>query len=97
MGQWEKCNAKESSSVDLPTEEYSFVFVKTVALKMDSKQIALLKERAKLLGCSKGAVVRDLIDRHLAPKKRLSLYQRAKDLCGSVSGPNDLSTRSLKV
>jgi hypothetical protein len=28
-------------------------------------------------------------------KPRLSLHERAKDLCGSVSGPPDLSTRKL--
>jgi hypothetical protein len=28
-------------------------------------------------------------------KPRLSLYERTKDLCGSVSGPADLSTRKL--
>jgi len=31
---------------------------------------------------------------HLASKKRrLSLYERAKDLCGTVRGSKDLSTR----
>jgi hypothetical protein len=40
--------------------------------------------------------VRDLIEQHLAPQKnRPSLYERAKDLCGSVRGPKDLSTRPL--
>jgi hypothetical protein len=28
-------------------------------------------------------------------KTPLSLYERTKDLCGSVSGPPDLSTRKL--
>ena len=62
---------------------------------MGKKHIALLKQRAKALRCSQAAVVRDLIDEHLAQKKRPSLYERAKDLCGSVSGPKDLSTRPL--
>jgi hypothetical protein len=69
--------------------------VKTVTLKMDGKQIALLKERAKALGRSQGAIMRDLIEQHLTPKKRPSLYERAKDLCGSAQGPKDLSTRPL--
>jgi len=50
---------------------------------------------AKSLGRSQAAIMRDLIDEHLAPKKRLSLYERAKDLCGSVRGSKDLSTRPL--
>jgi hypothetical protein len=28
-------------------------------------------------------------------KRRISLYDLSKDLCGSVSGPSDLSTREL--
>jgi len=28
-------------------------------------------------------------------KRRISLYDLSKDLCGSVSGPPDLSTRKL--
>ncbi|HEY5041777.1 MAG TPA: ribbon-helix-helix protein, CopG family [Verrucomicrobiae bacterium] len=69
--------------------------METVTLKMDRRHIALLKERAKSLGRSQAAIMRDLIDEHLAPKKRLSLYERAKDLCGSVRGSKDLSTRPL--
>jgi len=62
---------------------------------MERKHIALLREQAKARGRSQAAVVRDLIEQHLVPKKRLSLYERAKDLCGSVRGPEDLSTRPL--
>jgi hypothetical protein len=69
--------------------------METVTLKMDRKHIALLKGQAKALGRSQAAVVRDLIDEHLAKKKRPSLYDLTKDLCGSVSGPKDLSTRPL--
>ena len=69
--------------------------METVTLKMERKHIALLKERAKALGRSRAAVVRDLIDEHLAQKKRPSLHDLAKDLCGSLRGPKDLSTRPL--
>jgi len=67
--------------------------METVTLKMDRKHIALLKERAKVLGRSRAAIVRELIDEHLGNKKRPSLYDLTKDLCGSVRGPKDLSTR----
>jgi hypothetical protein len=33
--------------------------------------------------------------KHQNRKARPSLHDRAKDLCGSVSGPTDLSTRPL--
>ena len=70
--------------------------METVALKMDRKQITLLRERAKALGRSQAAIVRDLIEEHLGSKEKLSLYERAKDLCGSMRGSKDLSTRPLR-
>ncbi len=69
--------------------------METVTLKLDRKHIALLKQQSKALGRSQGAIVRELIDEHLAQKKRLSLHERAKDLCGSLRGPSNLSTRPL--
>jgi hypothetical protein len=69
--------------------------METVAFKMDRRHIALLRQRAKALGRSQAAIVRDLIDRHLGESKKPSLYDRAKDLCGTVRGPKDLSTRPL--
>ena len=69
--------------------------METVTLKMEPKQIALLKQQAKALGRSQAAIVRDLIDEHLTPKKRPSLHDLAKDYCGSVAGPADMSTRKL--
>ncbi|HEV2436969.1 MAG TPA: hypothetical protein VG077_13300 [Verrucomicrobiae bacterium] len=62
---------------------------------MDRRHIALLKEKAKALKRSQAAIVRDLIDEHLGNKKRPSLHDLAKDFCGSVSGPRDMSTRKL--
>ena len=85
----------DDAGVDiLPQKEYC-CGMETVTLKMERKHIALLKEQAKTLGRSQAAVVRDLIDQHLGRQKRSSLYERAKDLCGSVSGSKDLSTRPL--
>jgi Ribbon-helix-helix protein, copG family len=69
--------------------------METVTIKMERKHVTLLKEQAKALGRSRAAVVRDLIDQHLGQKKRPSLHDLAKDLCGSVRGSKDLSTRPL--
>jgi ribbon-helix-helix CopG family protein len=69
--------------------------METVTLKLERKHIALLKQRAKVLRRSQAAIVRDLIDEHLAKKKRPSLHDLAKDLCGTVRSPKDLSTRPL--
>jgi hypothetical protein len=69
--------------------------VETVTLKLDRRHIQRLKDYAEATGRSQAAVVRDLIDRHLGRKKQ-SLHDRAKDLCGSVVGARDSSTRKLK-
>ena len=70
--------------------------VETVTLKLERRHIEMLKRRAKTLGRSQGAVMRELIEEHLGEKrKRLSLHDRARDLCGSVSLGRDASTRKL--
>ncbi len=66
--------------------------METVTLKLDRRHIQRLKDRAEATGRSRAAVVRDLIDRHLG-RRRPSLHDQAKDLCGSVSGARDASTR----
>ena len=70
--------------------------METVALKMDRRHVQMLKQHAQARGSSQAAVVRELIDRHLVGKTRASLHEQSQDLCGSVSGPKDLSTRKLK-
>lgn len=70
--------------------------MQTVTLKMPKRHVQLLKDQARTRGCSQSAVIRDLVERHLTPGKRRSLYELAKDLCGSVAGPKDLSTRKLE-
>jgi hypothetical protein len=69
--------------------------METVTLKLDRRHIQRLKDHAESTGRSQAAVVRDLIDRHLGRKKP-SLHDQAKDLCGSVSGAKDTSVRPLK-
>jgi hypothetical protein len=38
----------------------------------------------------------DVIDSNVGAKKRPSLLDLAKEFCGSISGPKDMSTRKLK-
>ena len=66
--------------------------METVTLKLDRRHIQRLKDHADATGRSQAAVVRDLIDRHLG-RRKASLHDRASDLCGSVSGARDASTR----
>ena len=69
--------------------------MEAVTLKMERRQIKLLSAQAKALGRSQAAIIRELIDEHLGKKKRPSLHDLAKDFCGTINGPADLSTRKL--
>lgn len=69
--------------------------METVTLKLDRRHIQRLKDHAEATGRSQAAVVRDLIDSHLGSTQP-SLHDRAKDLCGSIAGAKDTSTRKLK-
>jgi plasmid stability protein len=66
----------------------------TVTLKLDRRHVQKLKDRAAATGRSQAAVVRELIDRHLV-EERPSLHEQAKDLCGTVDGGRNTSTRRL--
>jgi hypothetical protein len=66
----------------------------TVTFKLEPRQVQRLKERARATGRSQAAIVRELIDR-IDSTGPQSLHEQAKDLCGSFSGPRDLSTRRL--
>jgi hypothetical protein len=68
--------------------------METITLKLDGHHIQRLKDHAKATGRSQGAVVRDLIEKHLGDRK-VSLHDRARDLCGSVSVARNASTRRL--
>jgi hypothetical protein len=70
--------------------------MQTVSFKMDQRQLRLLRERARVRGCSQATVLRELINEHLGKKGTPSLHDRAKDVCGCFAGPKDLSTRKLK-
>jgi hypothetical protein len=69
--------------------------METVTLKLDRRQVQLLRTHAETRGCSQAAVVRELIDEHLGCPTRPSLHDQSKDLCGTLRGATDLSTRSL--
>lgn len=69
--------------------------METVTVKLERRQVQRLKDQAKATGRSQGAVVRELIDKHLGRRTR-SLHDQAKDLCGSIRGATDLSTRRLR-
>jgi len=69
--------------------------VNGLTIKLDSGQIGWLRSQAKARGCSKGAIVRDLIEQRRTRANKC-LHERMADLCGSLEGSKDLSTRKLK-
>jgi len=54
-----------------------------------------LKRQARTRGCSQALVVRDLIERARRAARKTLLQHRMRDLCGSLNGSPDLSTRKL--
>ncbi|MBI2946619.1 MAG: hypothetical protein HYY23_03170 [Verrucomicrobia bacterium] len=69
--------------------------MQTLTIKLKPEQDAWLEKQAKALKRSKGGVVRDLIDQRQAGNHG-SVGQALEDLCGSLQGTKDLSTRPLK-
>lgn len=69
--------------------------METMTLKLERRHLQLLKARAQISGRSQAAVIRELIEQHLAGGERPSLHDQARDLCGSVLAAPDTSTRKL--
>jgi len=67
-----------------------------LTIKLNAGQIGWLRSQAKVRGCSKAGIVRDLIERQRAERKNQSLHDRMRDLCGTLKGSKDLSTRKLR-
>jgi hypothetical protein len=73
-----------------------FSGMRTLTIKLNSEQDAWLKKQARSARRSKGAVIRELISRQQVAGAQGSLGADLDDLCGSVSGSRDLSTRAFK-
>ena len=67
-----------------------------ITIKLDATQMGWLKTQAKARGCSQALIVRDLIEQQRSPRQKTSLHDRMRDLCGSLNGSPNLSTRKLQ-
>jgi hypothetical protein len=67
-----------------------------LTIKLDAGQMDWLKRQARSRGCSQALIVRDLIERQRGARRKTSLHDRMRDLCGSLNGSPNLSTRKLK-
>ena len=65
-------------------------------MKLEAQLAAWLEAQARSLRRSKGSIVRELIEERQQGTNGRTLGQRLHDLCGSLEGSRDLSTRSLK-
>ena len=70
--------------------------VKTLTIKLEAHQDAWLEAQAQSLRRSKGSILRDLVTERQRGTGKGSLGHTLRDLCGSLKGPKDLSTRSMK-
>lgn len=70
--------------------------MKAISVKLPAALRARLEAEAARRGISLGAVVREATETYVVKspaQKKLSLYERSKDLCGCLKGgPGDLST-----
>lgn len=69
--------------------------MQTLTIKLEYDQEAWLKEKARSLKRSKGAVIRELIKQHQLDNTG-SLGQALADLRGCLKGSKTSSTRPLK-
>jgi len=73
-------------------ELYYRTDMKTLTLRIDEPLNRWLVEQAKRLGRTKSEIVRAALHQQRNGKKRPTLHDRMKDVCGSIKGPRDLST-----
>jgi predicted DNA-binding protein len=69
--------------------------MKTISLKLPETLDGQLEAEAKRRQTTKSAVVREVMAEYLSgakPRKELTCYDLARDLCGSMRGPKDAST-----
>ena len=69
--------------------------MKTLTIKLDEGAYAWLEAQAKAAKRSKGSLIRELVGQQTQGGQE-SLADALADLCGSLKGAKDLSTRSLK-
>jgi hypothetical protein len=66
--------------------------MKTLTLRIQDSLDQWLTQEAHRLGRSKSEIVRETLVRANKGRKKVSLHDRMKDVCGIVKGPRDLST-----
>jgi hypothetical protein len=68
------------------------VRVKTLTLRIQESLDRWLSDEAKRLGRTKSEIARQAILRVRDGRKKASLHDRMKEVCGTIRAPRDLST-----
>jgi hypothetical protein len=66
--------------------------MKTLTLRIEESLDQWLTQEASRLGRTKSQIVRDALARANQGRRKLSLHDRMKGVCGSMKGPRDLSS-----
>jgi hypothetical protein len=67
--------------------------MKTISLKVSSRQLRLLDEATRVRGVTRSDVIRECIDTLDAkPRKQVTCLDLMRDLIGKHKGPPDLGT-----
>jgi len=66
--------------------------MKTLTLRIQEPLDQWLTQEAKRLGRTKSEIVRVALVRASNGRKKVSLHDRMKEVCGIIKGPRDLST-----
>ncbi|MGA2658741.1 MAG: CopG family transcriptional regulator [Verrucomicrobiota bacterium] len=65
--------------------------MKTVSVKLPETLDGWLTQRARQLGRSRSAIVREALERQRSKLGQATCLDLMQDVCGSVRGPSDLS------
>ena len=66
--------------------------MKTLTLRIQEPLDRWLTQEAKRLGRTRSEIVRVALVRASNGRRKVSLHDRMKDVCGIIKGPRDLST-----
>ena len=67
--------------------------MKTFTVKLPEPLAMRLSRRARELGCPRSEIVRDASERSRKGDASANCHELMMDVCGSVDGPKDLSTK----
>src|SRR5439155_18911447 len=91
--QSEKSGSRSSNGIAKQTERYYYILpMKTISLKLPPALAKWLARKSKEAGRSQSDIVRQALEEQRQGQGRPSCHDLMQDLCGTLSGPSDLSS-----